>query len=132
VSRGFLVTDRPEPRPPRVSGSHDQTCRDGADGRVDLRSRGITRQQACLTCIGRPERHDRRTVTANSDIVGEHDIGTPMRFKNLMPRPRDQYSQTQSADRISRHNRYEQRQPGVPCSGAMFTWRGAQLLSPPG
>jgi hypothetical protein len=118
----FLVTDRTEPRPPRLSGSHEQTCRDAADGRIDLRSRGITRQQACLTCLRRPERHDRRTVTANSDIVGEHDIGTLMRFKNLMPRPRDQCSQTQSADRISRHNRYEQRQPGVPCSGAMFTW----------
>ena len=44
--------------------------------------------------FGRPERHDRRTVTASSDIVGEHDIGIPMRFKNLMPRARDQRSQT--------------------------------------
>jgi hypothetical protein len=50
----------------------------------------------------------------------------------LMPRPRDQCSQTQSADRISRHNRYDQRQPGVPCSGAIFTWRGARSPSPPG
>jgi hypothetical protein len=58
----------------------------------------------------------------NSDIVGEHDIGTLVRFKSLMPRPRDQCSQTQPADRIHRHNRYAQRQPGVPCSGAMFSW----------